>query len=63
MYTFNYLKFSTFTLGSIQCMRKLKSNAESLIIRIQRGRISLIVLPVKVSFDEISHFSVFSKPN
>ena len=40
-----------------------KSNNESLIKRIQRGRISLTVLPVKVSLDEISQFSMFSKPH
>ena len=38
-----------------------KSYNESLIKRIQRGRISLTVLPVKVSLDEISQFSMFSK--
>ena len=27
-----------------------------------RGRIRLTVVPVKVSFDEISQFSMFSKP-
>ena len=40
-----------------------KSNNESLVKRIQRDRISLTVLPVKVSLDEISQFSMFSKPH
>ena len=40
-----------------------KSNDESLIKQIERGRISLTVLPVKVSLDEISQFSMFSKPH
>ena len=38
-----------------------KSNTESLIK--QRDRISLTVLPVKVSLDEVSQFSMFSKPH